>query len=461
MKILERFNNEMKRRRIRLHGAVLMSKGKVVDEIYNAPYTANTKTRMYSSSKSVAAVAIGKLVKEGKLSLDDKITDIFAGRFDMSNAHERLKEQTIRHMLTMSTVYVTPTYNEKNRDWLASYFRGASSHYCGTIWNYDSCGSYVLGAVTKHLTGLDFVEYLRPEFDIMGVSKDVYCLKGPDGEAWASSGFMATTSDLARIAYMMLCGGKWDGQQLIDEEFARDAIKPLVRNDDSADVSRFNCGYGYQIWSHPDGAFAFRGLGGQVALGFPGRDLAIAFNSDTACNNNAYDDLFYAAEDIILPEFPVTDTAAYEEAQRKPVTENVFDQIKDRIYKLEENSMRIEQIKFTGDGSTIQFRYLRGGEEKCIEFTVGRESSIVFPEKYTGSPLFDKDNYMNYRCSVIGEWIEKHKLYVRVWAEDTYVGNMSMCFAFRDDGKVSLKMRKHAQFYFDNFVGTTCGEAVL
>ncbi|MBE6613064.1 MAG: serine hydrolase, partial [Ruminococcaceae bacterium] len=176
MSILERFNAEMKRRMVRLHGAVLMSNGEVIDEVYNAPYTADSRTRMYSSSKSVAAVAIGKLVKEGKLSLDDRIVDVFADRFDMADAPERLREQTIRHMLTMTTAYAIPTYGEKNKDWLASYFRGKSTHYAGTIWNYDSCGSYVLGAVTKHLTGLDFVEYLRPEFDIMGVNKGVWCL---------------------------------------------------------------------------------------------------------------------------------------------------------------------------------------------------------------------------------------------------------------------------------------------
>ena len=120
MSILARFNAEMKRRMVRLHGAVLMSHREVIDEVYNPPYTADSRTRMYSSSKSVAAVAIGKLVKEGKLSLDDRIVDIFADRFDMSAAPERLKEQTIRQMLTMTTAYAVPTYGTKNKDWLAS-----------------------------------------------------------------------------------------------------------------------------------------------------------------------------------------------------------------------------------------------------------------------------------------------------------------------------------------------------
>ena len=58
---------------------------------------------------------------------------------------------------------------------------------------------------------------------------------------------------------------------------------------------------------------------------------------------------------------------------------------------------------------------------------------------------------------MIGEWIGERKLRVRVWAEDLYVGNMTMCFAFREDGKISVKMGKNAQFYFDDFSGIACG----
>jgi len=263
MNILNSFISETERMRLRIHGAVIMHDGRVTEEIYKGRYSAKTMTRMYSTSKSVAAVAIGRLIGEGKLSLDDRIVDIFSDRFDMSRVHPYMKEQTIRQMLCMTTCLSTPSYDKNCKEWLASYFAATPTHPAGTVWNYDSSGSYVLGAVVKHITGLDFVEYLRPVFDEIGVSPDVYCLKGPDGEAWASSGFMATTSDLAKIAYLLMTGGKWNGKQLIPEDYARDAISPLVRNGDATVESYFDCGYGYQIWSHPGGAFAFRGLGGQ------------------------------------------------------------------------------------------------------------------------------------------------------------------------------------------------------
>lgn len=460
MRILENFAAELDRRRVRLHGAVLMQGGKVIDELYRHPYDKDTKTRMYSSTKSIAAIAIGKLVGEGRLSLDDKVVDIFRDRFDMSDVHPLLREQTVRQMLTMTTALSDPAYNENTSDWLASYFRAKPTHPAGTVWYYDSSGSYVIGAITKHLTGLDFVQYLRPEFDIMGVSEGVYALQGPDGEAWASSGLMCTTTDIARMGYLLLNGGKWGDNQLIPEDYARDAISPLVRNDDGGGVYRFNCGYGYQIWSHPDGCFAFRGLGGQIVIGYPGRDLVFSCNLDASCHVNAYIEAFEAAERVIAPAFPITDVKRYEAAQRPPVSKNALGELIGKTYRLEENPMNIERIAFSGDKERTVLTYTRGGVEREIAFSTEKSIDIIFPEKYSGLRLFTPRESMNYRCSVEAEWIEERKLHIRVWAEDVYVGNMSMCFALTPDGRLAVKMEKHAQFFFDGFQGYAWGSPI-
>lgn len=457
MDILKRFNGEMARRRVRLHGAVIIKGGELVAEIYNPPYDRDAKTRMYSASKSVVAMAIGKLMSEGRLALSDRIVDIFKDRFDTENVHPLFKEQTVLDMLRMTTVYSKATYSERNTDWLASYFRAEPTHPAGTLWFYDSSGSYVLGAVVKHITGMDFVSYLRPEFDVMGVSKDVFCLQGPDGEAWASSGFIATTADIARIAYTFLNGGRWAGQQLIPEDFARDAISPLTTNHERGVISRFCCGYGYQIWSHPDGAFAFRGLGGQVAIGFPGRDLVFACNCDTAANATTYDDIFCAVEELILPEFPIIDTAAYERAQPRAITDSVMSEIDGVTYRLMPNAMGIDTVSFRGNNARATLSYTQGREERSVEFSTEQETRVIFPTAYTGTPLFDQGAYMRYRSSVCADWVEKRKLRIQVWAEDLYVGNCTLFFYFKEDGRIAMAAKKHAQFFFTDLDGYAYG----
>lgn len=460
MSVLSEFAAEMKRRKVRLHGAVLLTGGRVVDQVYNSPYNKDTKTRMYSTTKSVAAIAIGKLVGEGKLSLDDRVVDIFSDRFDMTGVHPFIKEQTVRQMLTMTTSHSEPTYSEMSRNWLESYFRAQPTHPAGMLWHYDSSGSYVLGAITKQLTGLDFVEYLRPELDEIGVSEGVYCLKGPDGEAWASSGLIATTEDLARIAYLMLKGGRCGDKQLIDEDFARDAISPLVRNDGRGIASRFDCGYGYQIWSHPGGAFAFRGLGGQIAIGYPGRDLVFCCTCDASINHNAYDDAFELVERIILPAFPVIDAAAQERLCRKPFVGRLPEWARDKVYRLADNPMGIGAVRFSEQGGRLRFSYKRDAEERHIDFSTECETEIIFPESYWGLTLFEKSNDAFYRCSTVAEWLEPRVLMVRVFAEDIYVGNLTMCFSFSPDGRIAIKMDKNAQFFFSDFVGVAYGSCI-
>lgn len=458
--LLKQFNEKMKERHVRLHGAVLMSGKKVIDEIYNYPYTKDTKTRMYSSTKSVTAIAIGKLITEGKLKIDEKVVDIFADRFNMDNLHENAKELTVYNMLTMQTAYSSPTYTANDKNWLETYFNKNSTHPCGTVWNYDSSGSYVLGAIVKQKTGQNFVDYLRPVFDEIGISEGVYCMEGPDGESWAPSALIATTADLAKIAYLMLEKGNWNGKQLIAKDFAVDAISPLVRNDDGVKCTRFDCGYGYQIWSHPNGGFAFRGLGGQVAIGFRGRDLVFSCTADTSSNNTTYDDIFNAVEEIILPHFPIIDKEEYESAFPKRVVETVFDKIEGKKIALSPNNMNIDKLWFEREGEKISLFYSRLGNISRIDFRLNKETEIIFPEKYSGKKLFDPDYFINYKCTVEAKWLTQNKLYLRIWAEDLFVGNMSMCFAFREDGKVGIKMQKTAQFFFDDLVGFAGGKVI-
>jgi len=457
--ILKAFDAKMQKHAVRLHGCVLMQGEQVIARHYQPPYTAQKANRMYSTTKSVIAVAIGLALGEGKLSLEDKVADFFRDEIDMSQLHPYAAEMTVRNLLMMSTAYSKPTYSPKNMDWLASYFRAPATHPADTLWWYDSSGSYVLGAIVKRVTGMPVGDYLRPLFDEIGVSPEAYFLNGPDGETWAGSGFIATTSDLARIAYLLLNHGRWNGKQLLPEDYAIAATAPQIQNDDGATHTRFNCGYGYQIWILPEGAFAFKGMGGQLAIGFPGRDLVFACNADTQGNNTTYDDILNGVEDIILPHFPITDRAEFDRVQPKAVTETVFDAIENVNYKLNDNHMHISSLRFEREGETYKLFYTRRGTEHCIPFAIDRETTISFPQKYSGRRLFCPETDMQYQCSVIGRWLEPHKIHIRVWAEDLYVGNMSMCFSFRGD-RIGVKMARNAQFFFDDFNGFAGGEAV-
>jgi len=456
-KIMESFAGLAEQWKIRMNGCVIMQGEKILAEKYWTPYDAHTLHRLYSSTKSLVAMAVGRLVGEGKVSLDDKIADYFREELGLGKLHPYLEETTIRDMLLMSTCYSKPTYSQDSRDWLASYFSATPDHPSGTVWNYDSCGSYVLGAMVKRASGLPFDEYLRPVFDAIGISKQAYCLEGPDGEKWAGSAMLATTRDLARAAMLMLKKGNWQGKQLLPYDYCRDAISPLTANNDDANDYFRNCGYGYQIWSLPGGAFFFNGMGAQLAIGYPGRNLVVACTADVQGNPMGKELIFQAIEQEILPHFPVIDEAARDEIMKKPVEKNIMAQINGQKYLLHENPMKISEFTIRQEGDAGVLTYVRDGAQKELRFGLGRDVSVLFPECYSGERLFSKAHEMQYRCSVRGEWLQENKLLIRVYAEDMFVGNMAMCFAFKEN-QVGVKMTRSAQFFFDEYQGYAGGQ---
>ena len=70
-KYLRRFMKRLTEANVNLHSVILARGDTVFYESYTAPYTQDTPHRMYSVTKSYAGLAIGLLIDEGKLRLDD------------------------------------------------------------------------------------------------------------------------------------------------------------------------------------------------------------------------------------------------------------------------------------------------------------------------------------------------------------------------------------------------------
>lgn len=454
--IMDHFARRLENYRIRINGAVIMLGEQVIADHFWAPYERDTLHRMYSATKSFVAMAVGRLVGEEKVNLDDKIADYFREEMGLSEMHPYLEEMTIREMLMMTTCYSVSTYSPKRLDWLRSYFTSTPDHPSGTVWRYDSCGSYVLGALVKRVSGLEFDEYLRPVFDKIGVSQGVRCLQGPDGERWGGSALLATPEDLARCVMLLARKGRWNGEQLLPEQYCIDAISPLTTNFDAACDYFRDCGYGYQIRNTPGGGFYFHGLGNQLGIGYPGRDLVVACTADNQGNDSGKELIFQAVEQEILPHFPVIDPTTQDALLLHAPEKTMMAQVCGVKYRLNENPMGISEFTLRQEGDTGVLSYVRAGMAKELRFGIGMDKTFLFPEYYSGTRLFSEEHKMQYRCSVRGTWIQENKLLIRVYAEDLYIGNMAMCFAFKGD-QVGVKMSKSAQFFFDEYQGYAGG----
>jgi len=137
-----------------IHSFLAEQGGTLLKEAYEAPYTAMDLHRMFSITKSLCSLAIGFLYADGKLSLDNRITDYFPEYCSCGDIQPWLKEMTIRHMLSMETCHSSTTYKaDTSKNWVESFFTTPPSHRSGQIFLYDTSSSHTLAALVKKLSG--------------------------------------------------------------------------------------------------------------------------------------------------------------------------------------------------------------------------------------------------------------------------------------------------------------------
>lgn len=141
-------------REVTTHSMIIMRHGKIVFEKYWEPFGPDFLHRMYSVSKSFTSLAIGFLEQDGVIGLDDPIIKYFPKELEGQD-DENMKNQTIRHMLMMSTAKPAEGWMlERPDDRVAQYFqrKNPTTRPSGTVFQYDSTGSFILGALVERLT---------------------------------------------------------------------------------------------------------------------------------------------------------------------------------------------------------------------------------------------------------------------------------------------------------------------
>lgn len=470
------FLDKMEERGIVLHSLLLVKNGNLLTEAYWAPFDDKFRHRLYSSSKSFASAAIGILIGEGKLSLDDKAVDFFPDKAP-EDVDERIKMMTVRDLLRMATCYNPgATYSQWEPDWAVTFFRNEyADHYPGTFFKYDTTATTMLCMIVKRVTGKDFLEYMTPRlFEPIGMAQDIRCIKTPCGYDWGGSGVLCTARDFARFATICLNMGKFEGQQLIPEWYMREATSKQIDNRSTENHLEMAQGYGYQFWCLRNGGFATLGMGCQISLNFPRYGFSLVATGDTQSVPNGYvayvipeffDILFpYIAADAALPENPVAFHALQEKISKLAVPtvrgamgSPVADRINGREYLLRPNHMNISKVRFVFEGDEGTLYYSNATGDHSIRFGFGHQTRGVFPETHYFGETIGIPSGQGYDIITSAAWTMEDTLLIDCFAIDRYFGKIGMTFSFKED-KISLHMQKIAEFFFDEYQGIACGD---
>ena len=144
-----------------LHGFMLLRYGSVVASGWWEPFRPTYPHMLYSLSKSFTSTAIGLLVAEGKLSVDDHVLDFFAEEAP-EDPSAYLQAMRIRHLLTMTTGHETEPARDASTSWAQTFFTHPLKYEPGTQFLYNSMATYMLSAIVQKLTGQRMIDYLQP-----------------------------------------------------------------------------------------------------------------------------------------------------------------------------------------------------------------------------------------------------------------------------------------------------------
>ncbi|MEZ4731210.1 MAG: serine hydrolase [Caldilineaceae bacterium] len=462
LKFLQRIDAE----RINIHGFLLVRRNRIAAEGYWAPWSAARKHRMYSVSKSFVALAVGLMIDEGKLTLDDRVADYFPDKVP-ENLHPWLATATVRDLLTMATAHSSTSYTRDDPDWVWTFFNLIPSHPPGTIFSYDTAATVVLTATVERLAGMPFLDYMRPRFlDRIGFSADAWCVRTPEGGSWGGSGVICTLRDLTKVALACMNGGMWGAERVLPEAYIRAATAKQIDNS-----IRGNVGYGYQIWCERENGFSFRGMGSQYALCFPDKEFLFACIADTqgapagsAIPEVMWEELYPHLADAPLPENPDAHMALANKIERLAVLPlpgsadmPVAAQVNGVWYALEENPMGITRMRLAFNGDQGTWAYTNGQGDNVLRFGIGCMLADKFPQRtYFGAQIGVMPG-VEYDCLASGAWIDEQTFNLEVSITDMYLGGLRISFAFKGD-EISLFMTKQAEWFLDEYNGFAGGK---
>ena len=244
---------------------------------------------MQSVSKSVTSITIGIAIarKEFPADLDTPILKYF-DEYKIANLDERKRRITLRHLLTMTPglewnedlPYNDPKNScdvmESKHDWVEYVINQPMAAEPGKVWVYSSGATQLLSHIFKQVTGKTIDQYAAEYlFQPLGIA--YHWKHSPTGLPDTEGGLYISSSSLAKIGFLLLNNGRWEGKQIVPADWVKASVAPAMSAEDEGQRWK----YGFQWWLQPWGkspekfAWAARGFGGQELRVVPEYNLIV------------------------------------------------------------------------------------------------------------------------------------------------------------------------------------------
>jgi CubicO group peptidase (beta-lactamase class C family) len=260
----------------RVAGLLILKNGEVALEDYELGITRETLWPSYSMAKSASSTLIGAALQDGFIeNMDEPVTKYVPSL--KGGAYEGV---SVRNVIQMASgVKWDETYTDPKSDrrklleiqlqqrpgtilpFMNALPRAGAP---GTIWNYNTGETFIVGAVLEGATHKPLAQYLSEKiWAPWGMESEAkWQLESHDGMGWAGGGLMATLRDFARLGLLVQADGVIDGKRIVPQGWFDEAGSSKVIGGKTAE-------YGYLWWTFPANdkihakAFQAEGIFGQ------------------------------------------------------------------------------------------------------------------------------------------------------------------------------------------------------
>ncbi|HYX69612.1 MAG TPA: serine hydrolase [Terriglobales bacterium] len=272
----------VRQHQIPIHSLLIVRNGYVVLDAYFYPFQEGQVHDGASMTKSITSTLIGIAIGEHKLkSVRQPVLSAFPER-NIGNRDPRKDRMTIEHLLTMTSgldchvehAEITLRQMDQSKDWVQFMLDLPMVAEPGSKFEYCSGGMHLLSGVISQTTGNSALEFARRElFQPLGI-EDVIWPSDPQGVSRGWGDLHLQPRDMAKIGYLWLNQGRWEGRQIIPTEWMQAATQAHSH-------PNFGSGeYGYGFWVYPQrDPFIYEALGrgGQRISVVPAKNLVVVF----------------------------------------------------------------------------------------------------------------------------------------------------------------------------------------
>jgi CubicO group peptidase (beta-lactamase class C family) len=271
-------------KRLNTIAVVAIKNDSLLYEQYWDGYSDSSLSGSFSMAKSITSLLIGVAIKEGKIkSVDDPVLAYLPEFGTKGEFGIKLK---IKDLLTMSSgsnwdeSYANPFSVTTESYYGFNLHRTATGVKIikepGTYFSYKSGDTELLGLVLEKATGKSLSEYASEKLwkPIGAEHAALWSLDKENGVEKAFCCFNTNARDFARIGQLMLHGGQWKGNAIIDSAYFTQSVTACGIKDEDGQPCNY---YGYQWWLRPahPGVFYARGILGQYIIVIPSKKVVV------------------------------------------------------------------------------------------------------------------------------------------------------------------------------------------